>query len=137
MYLFEYAEEHGLTGTKIDRPYFETDTVHVKELLTFEQISKLVDISMEELKVLNPQYKLNIIPKITGKEYALRLPVKHLGRFVNNEEAIYAFAKEELGKQEKPLPQLVNSNDRIRYKVRRRGLSWKDSATLWCWRQSN
>ncbi len=118
MYLFEYAEEHGLTGEKVERPYFETDTVHVKELITFEQISELVGISKEELQVLNPQYKLNIIPKVKNKTYVLRLPIKQMGKFVSNEEAIYAFAKAELEKQEKPLPQLVNSSDRIRYKVR-------------------
>ncbi|MEO0571734.1 MAG: LysM peptidoglycan-binding domain-containing protein [Bacteroidota bacterium] len=118
MYLFEYADAHGLKGEKIERTYFETDTVHVKELITFDQISSLVDISKEELQVLNPQYKLNIIPKVTGKTYTLRLPLKHLGRFVSNEEAIYAFAKAELEKEEKPLPKLVNSSDRIRYKVK-------------------
>ena len=118
MYLFEYAEEHGFERVPIERPYFETDTVHIKELVTFEQISKTVGISMEELKVLNPQYKLNIIPKVKDKAYALRLPLLHLGKFVSNEDAIYAYAKSELAKQEKPLPQMVNSSDRIRYKVK-------------------
>jgi len=118
MYLFEYAEEHGLKGEKVERPYFETDTVHIKNLITFDQISSLVGISKDELQVLNPQYKLDIIPKVQGETYALRLPLKQLGKFVSNEEAIYAFAKAEIEKQEKPLPQLVNSNDRIRYKVK-------------------
>jgi len=118
MYLFEYAEEHGLKGDKVERPYFETDTVHIKELITFDQISEVVQISKEELELLNPQYKLNIIPKIEGKTHVLRLPLKHLGKFVSNEAAIYSYAKAELEKQEKPLPQLVNSSDRIRYKVK-------------------
>lgn len=118
MYLFEYAEEHGLVGQIAPRQYFETDTVHVKQLITFDQISKLVDISVEELQLLNPSYKLNIIPKIEGKTHTLRLPLKQMGRFVNNEEAIYAFARKELDSLEKPLPQLVKSNDRLRYKVR-------------------
>lgn len=118
MYIFEYAEEHGLKGTKVERPYFETDTIHVKELITFNQISKLVNISVEELEVLNPAYKLNIIPKVKNKKYALRLPVKHIGQFVNNEDAIYAYAKQQLDSVEKPLPQLVTSSDRIRYRVK-------------------
>ena len=118
MYLFEYAEEHGLARVKVDRPYFETDTIHVKQLITFDQISKMVGISVEELEILNPAYKLNIIPKIENKSYALRLPVKHIGRFVSNEEAIYAFAKKEIDSLEKPLPQLVKSSDRIRYRVK-------------------
>ncbi|MBT8264639.1 MAG: LysM peptidoglycan-binding domain-containing protein [Muriicola sp.] len=118
MYLFEYAEEHGLKINKAERPYFDTDTVQVKSLITFEQISKLVDVSIEELVVLNPSYKLNIIPKIPGENYALRLPKSEIGKFVANEEAIYAYVEEELKTQEKPLPQLVKAQSRIRYKVR-------------------
>ncbi len=118
MYLFEYADEYGIRGKKATRPYFETDTIHIKNLITFEQISEIVGISVEELKVLNPSYKLNIIPKIEGKEYTLRLPVKAVGRFVANEEAIYAKVEEDLKKQEKPLPQLVKAQDKIRYRVR-------------------
>lgn len=118
MYIFEYAEEHGLQYTKAERPYFETDTIHVKNMITFDQISKLVDISEEELEMLNPAYKLNIIPKIKGKTYALRLPVTKIGKFVNNEEAIYAYAKKELDSLEKPLPQYVETKNQIRYKVR-------------------
>ena len=118
MYLFEYAEEHGLQPERVERPYFETDTVWVKNTLTFDHISKTVDISTEELEVLNPSYKLNIIPKVDGKQYALRLPIKHLGRFVNNEKAIYAYAKAQLDSMEKPLPELVKTERRLRYKVR-------------------
>ena len=118
MYIFEYAEEHGLRKENIERPYFQTDTVHVKNVITFDQISKLVDISKEELEMLNPAYKLNIIPQIKGKTYTLRLPVSKIGKFVNNEKAIYAFAKKELDSLEKPLPQLVETKNQIRYKVR-------------------
>lgn len=118
MYLFEYAEEHGLKGKKVDRPYFETDTVHVKSLITFDQISELVGVSVEELKILNPSYKLKVIPFIEGKQYALRLPKGAMGKFVANEEAIYAHVEKELKSRESPLPQLVKADDRIRYKVR-------------------
>ncbi|NNM18643.1 MAG: LysM peptidoglycan-binding domain-containing protein [Croceitalea sp.] len=118
MYIFEYAEEHGLQKINAPRAYFETDTVHIKSLITFDQISNMVDISVEELKVLNPSYKLNIIPYVPGKDYALRLPLQHLGKFVNNEEQIYAFANEAITTNEKPLPQLAENNERIRYKVR-------------------
>jgi membrane-bound lytic murein transglycosylase D len=118
MYVFEYAEEHGLKTIKAPRTYFETDTVHIKKLISFDQISEMVDISVDELKILNPSYKLNIIPSVAGKNYALRLPLKHLGKFVQNEEQIYDVAEKALKTTEQPLPQLVNSNDRIRYKVR-------------------
>lgn len=118
MYIFEYAEEHGFTYKKAERPYFETDTVHVKQLITFDQISKLVDISTEELEMLNPSYKLNIIPKVKDKNYALRLPVTKIGKFVSNEEAIYAYVKKEMDSLEKPLPKFVETQNQIRYRVR-------------------
>ncbi|MEX0288859.1 MAG: LysM peptidoglycan-binding domain-containing protein, partial [Flavobacteriaceae bacterium] len=118
MYLFEYAEEHGLAIKKAERPYFETDTIHVKNLITFDQISELVGISVQELKVLNPSYKLNIIPKMEGKKYILRLPKDVMGKFVANEAAIYAHVEKELKSRESPLPQLVKAQERIRYRVR-------------------
>ncbi|NJB71485.1 membrane-bound lytic murein transglycosylase D [Saonia flava] len=118
MYLFEYAEEHGFKTEKVERAYFMTDTVQVKSLITFNQISELVDVSVDELKVLNPSYKLDIIPYVKGKEYTLRLPLEAIGKFVANEEAIYAHVEKELKSKESPLPQLVKANDQIRYKVR-------------------
>lgn len=118
MYLFEYAEEYGLKAKKADRNYFVTDTIHVKSLITFKQISELVGVDIEEIKLLNPSYKLDVIPFIKGKDYSLRLPVAALGKFVANEEAIYAHVKKELESKESPLPQLVKAQDQIRYKVR-------------------
>ncbi|WP_297797316.1 lytic transglycosylase domain-containing protein [uncultured Eudoraea sp.] len=118
MYLFEYANEHGIKLNRVERPYFETDTVHVKKLITFDQISKLVGVSKEELKVLNPSYKLDIIPKIKGKDYTLRLPKDAIGKFVTNETAIYAFAEKENKSKDSNLPKLVTADERIRYRVR-------------------
>lgn len=118
MYLFEYAEEHGIKAQKVDRTYFETDTIHVKSLITFDQISELVGVGTEELKILNPSYKLNIIPYVKGKNYTLRLPKAAMGKFVANEEAIYAHVNQQLKSKESPLPQMVKADDRIRYKVR-------------------
>lgn len=120
MYLFEYAEEHGLTHIKADRPYFVTDTIQVKSMITFDQISKLTDVSIKELELLNPSYKLNVIPYVDGKDYALRLPKHAIGKFVANETQIYAYVKKELESKESPLPKLVAKaeKDRIRYKVR-------------------
>ncbi len=120
MYLFEYADEHGLKGEKVERAYFETDTVHVKSLITFDQVSELVGVGKEELRVLNPSYKLDVIPFVDNKSNTLRLPKYAIGKFVANEEAIYAHVKKELDSKESPLPQLVKEaeQDRIRYKVR-------------------
>ncbi|MEJ2584229.1 MAG: LysM peptidoglycan-binding domain-containing protein [Robiginitalea sp.] len=118
MYLFEYAEAHGLKPAESKRPFFETDTVLVKTTITFDQISKYTGLPKEEITALNPSYKLGIIPKIKDKNYMLRLPRSVMGPFVSNEAAIYARVEEELAKREKPLPRYVEADDRIRYRVR-------------------
>ena len=118
MYIFEYAEEHGFKKVKPQFAYFETDTIRVKQMITLDLVSEVTGTPIEELQFLNPSYKLDIIPFIKDKNYTLRLPNNVIGSFVNNEEKIYAFAKEEFDKREKPLPQFFNANSRIRYKVR-------------------
>lgn len=117
MYIFEYAKEHDLKIRKVERPLFETDTLHIRKTITFDQISELVNVSQEELAMLNPAYKLSIIPKINGKTSILRLPKHAIGTFVTNEAAIYAHVEEELKKKEAPLPQLV-AEEHIRYRVK-------------------
>ncbi|MBU2995915.1 transglycosylase SLT domain-containing protein [Cellulophaga baltica] len=118
MYLFEYAKEHGINPKNAERPYFQTDTILIKKNISFKHVSELVNVSEEELEVLNPSYKLNIIPYVDGEDYALRLPITAIGKFVSNEDAIYAYAEKESKTEEKPLPQFVNTKDQIRYYVK-------------------
>lgn len=118
LYIFEYAREHGLQPEPPPIPWFETDTVHVKQLLSFEQLSEVLDVETELLQFFNPAYYLDIIPHIEGKSYPLRLPTRLIGKFVANEDAIYAYAQTELAKREKPLPQLVKTESKFTYRVK-------------------
>lgn len=118
MYIMEYAEEHGLVSEKPVFHHFETDTIHVKQMLTLDQVSEATGVNMEELQFLNPAYKLDIIPFVANKNYTLRLPVSAIGTFVNNESTIYTAAKTEFDKKEKPLPQFFESESKTRYKVK-------------------
>ena len=118
MYIFEYAEEHGFQPQKPEITYIETDTIKVKQMITLDQVSEITSIPMEMLQFLNPSYKLDIIPFIKDEDYVLRLPRKYVGPFVANEASIYAFAKAEFDKREKPLPQFFDTNSRVRYRVK-------------------
>ncbi len=118
MYIFEYAEEHGFIKHKPKYRHIETDTVHIKRTISFDQISEVTGVDIEEIQYLNPTYKLDIIPFVKNKNYTLTLPKENMAIFVANEEQIYAYVKEEEDKREKPLPQLVQSENKIRYKVR-------------------
>jgi len=118
MYIFEYADEHGFEKSRPQFTYIETDTVRVKQMISLDQVSELTGVKIEALQFLNPSYKLDIIPVVKGENYTLRLPLEHIGKFVNNEDKIYAFAKAEFDKREKPLPKFFNANTKIRYRVK-------------------
>jgi membrane-bound lytic murein transglycosylase D len=118
MYIFEYAEEHGFKLPKTGMPYYETDTIHVKQTLRFADLSELLDIPIEELQFLNPSYKLDIIPYIEGKNYYLRLPLDVLGTFVSNEDLIYAYIDSKAEKNNKPTPEFYPQDQQITYRVK-------------------
>ncbi|WP_461304422.1 LysM peptidoglycan-binding domain-containing protein [Aureisphaera sp.] len=118
MYIFEYAEEHGFESNGPRYPYIATDTIRVKKMISLEQVSRVTQLDLAELEFLNPSYKLGIIPEIKDENYVLRLPIEEVGKFVNNEDAIYALAEKEFNEREKPLPKFFEQNDRIRYRVR-------------------
>ncbi|WP_115460762.1 lytic transglycosylase domain-containing protein [Winogradskyella aurantiaca] len=118
LYIFEYAEEHGFGPQKPMFHHMETDTIRVKQMITLDQVSEVTGVNVEQLQFLNPSYKLDIIPVIEGENYYLRLPRYAAGIFVANEEKIYAFAKAEFDKREKPLPQYFDNDTKVRYRVR-------------------
>jgi len=103
MYVFEYSKEHNITPNKIQIQHRQTDTIHLKRKMTFEQISDLVDISIDEIRFMNPAYKHDVIPFLSQKPYHLRLPIDKAGLFTSNEEKIYAYVDAQKEKLEKIL----------------------------------
>lgn len=118
MYIFEFADKHDFKAVRPEYTYFETDTVRVKKTISLDQVSEILKVDTEVIQFLNPAYKLDVIPFVKNENYTLRLPLDKIGTFVTHEEAIYAKAKEEFDKREKPLPQLTNASSKVRYKVR-------------------
>lgn len=118
MYIFEFADKHDFKAVRPEYTYFETDTIRIKKTISLDQVSEIMKVDMEVLQFLNPAYKLDVIPVVKNENYTLRLPLDKIGTFVTHEEAIYAKAKEEFDKREKPLPQLSNAKSKVRYKIR-------------------
>ena len=77
MYIFEYAEEHGFIKHKPKYRHIETDTIHIKRTISFDQISEVTGVDIEEIQYLNPTYKLDIIPFVKNKNYTLCSSKKH------------------------------------------------------------
>ena len=118
MYIFEYANEHNIYSDLPSFFNFETDTVRVKRTISFDQISEKINVDEKVLSELNPSYKLDIIPFIKDKKYAVRLPKNKIVDFLDKEKEIYALADEDDAKREKPLPKYFEMDKRIRYRVK-------------------
>lgn len=118
MYIFKYSNEHNIKARESAVSRFETDTIHLKRQITFKQINEILSVDSEVVKFLNPQYKLEIVPNIKDKNYALTLPLKDIGNFVSNESLIYAYIDAEEAKRVKELPKYVEVSDRVTYKVK-------------------
>lgn len=93
-YAFAYHKAHGMTLAIPPVP-LATDTVMISRPLHLEQVSSTIDVDIEVLKMLNPQYTLQIIPATT-KQYTLTLPTELISEFWANEEAIFAKSEEYL-----------------------------------------
>ncbi|MBE6305497.1 MAG: LysM peptidoglycan-binding domain-containing protein [Bacteroidales bacterium] len=85
-YAMNYYADHGISPALAKRPIL-TDTVHISERLHFNSISNVLNIPVDELRVLNPQYRKDIIPGDI-KPYALRLPSQMIYNFLMNLDSI-------------------------------------------------
>ncbi len=93
MYLFEYHKEHGINPERAVVKNFETDTVAVKNQMSFKQIADLLDMPQSQIQLLNPSYKMGVVPFYQGEQHFIRLPKDKVATFVSNEDQIYAYVK--------------------------------------------
>ncbi|MDI1254691.1 MAG: LysM peptidoglycan-binding domain-containing protein [Flavobacterium sp.] len=114
MYIYEYHKEHGIVPNRAIIKHFATDTVGIKQQITFKQISDLIDIPIAQLQLLNPSYKLNVVPSYNDKMHFLRLPTDKIAMFTSNEDKIYAYVEHESKKRERPYYQYSVAKDSAR-----------------------
>lgn len=102
MYVMEFHKEHGIVPQKAVVNPLATDTIRIKNKMTFKQIADLLDVSEKEIEFLNPSYKRGVVPNIDGKKHYLRLPLEKLAVFISNEDKMYAYANYDFNRREKP-----------------------------------
>jgi membrane-bound lytic murein transglycosylase D len=71
-----------------------TDTIRTTRRMHLQQVSENLNIPMDELRRLNPQYSRDILPG--GSVYALCLPSEKAGLFIDLEDTIYAYKADSL-----------------------------------------
>jgi membrane-bound lytic murein transglycosylase D len=88
-YVMTHAEEHNLYAIAPRLTFTDVDTVNIKEELSFQQIAKVLGMSVEEIQYLNPCYKRGTVPHSEENCYSLCLPTTKIGSFITNESQIY------------------------------------------------
>ncbi|NVN94400.1 MAG: LysM peptidoglycan-binding domain-containing protein [Bacteroidetes bacterium] len=123
-YMMNYYKEHNLFPQKIDFPTL-TDTVMVDADMNFKDISEALNVPMQQLRDMNPQYKNDIIPG-NSEAYSLKLPINLVTTFIGMEDTIAAKTKESLMKYTEVAPshnylQVSPTDDiiRINYKTKK------------------
>ena len=102
MYIYEYHKAHGIVPNRAVIKHFATDTIMIKQQISFKQISDLLNIPISQLQLLNPSYKRDVIPFIAGENHFLRLPNDKVAIYTSNEDKIYAYTQYEASKRERP-----------------------------------
>ena len=107
LYIFEYAKEHGFKPQKRANHLFQTDTIRVKQAIPFKDIAEITGMDVQDIQFFNPSYQLDVVPYVEGRNYAVRLPISEIGKFVANEQAIYNYLNEQKAQREQILPEVA------------------------------
>jgi membrane-bound lytic murein transglycosylase D len=93
-YSLIYASEHNLCPAIVNMPAL-TDTVMVHQRIHLEQIATILNLPIEEVRLLNPQYRKDIIPGDI-KPYALCLPLNYANTFIDKFNEVVSYKADEL-----------------------------------------
>jgi membrane-bound lytic murein transglycosylase D len=85
-YAMTYYKQHNISPALASKPIV-TDSIHVTRRVHFQQISDVMDIPIDELRILNPQYRTDVIPGDV-RPYSLVLPNMQVYCYIANEDSI-------------------------------------------------
>lgn len=117
-YAMNYASEHNIYPAELDLN-FHTDTIQVDNRYSLEQLSMALDISVDEIKQLNPALKRGYIP-FTANKISLTLPYNKIIKFASvNNIANLNLADEQIIALANSKTKVSKTSDKIFYKVRK------------------
>ena len=93
-YVMNYYAYHQLYPEQTSLP-LSTDTVMVNRMIHFDQIADILKIDKETIRLLNPQYKRDIIPG-NYRPQILKLPTTQAYAYVEKEHEIATYRVDEL-----------------------------------------
>lgn len=93
-YIMTYYSFHNICPMQTTLPE-KTDTVVVNRNVHLQQIAAVLELDIEMLRSLNPQYRRDIVPGATEPS-AIKLPLADTSRFIDNQDSIFAYNAAEL-----------------------------------------
>lgn len=87
-YAMNYYDKHNISASLANRPIV-VDSVYVKKRVHFQQIADVLNIPIDEIRTLNPQYRQDVIPGDI-KAYPLVLPSHQALSYIISEDSIVA-----------------------------------------------
>ena len=97
-YVMNFYNKHNISPALAKRPIL-TDSVHITKRVHFNQIADVLHIPVEELQILNPQYRKQIIPGDT-RPCPLVLPANQTCSYIISENAILAHDASRYGRRD-------------------------------------
>ncbi|MDD4636795.1 MAG: transglycosylase SLT domain-containing protein, partial [Bacteroidales bacterium] len=94
-YVMSYYCDHNICPVTADLSY-SSDTIEVKTRIHLQQVADVLDIPIDELRSLNPQYKKDIIPGGENYNCMLRLPMTCAYNFIEMQDSICNYHQSEL-----------------------------------------
>tara|TARA_B110000285_G_scaffold232478_1_gene303614 strand:- start:1982 stop:3208 length:1227 start_codon:yes stop_codon:yes gene_type:complete len=110
VYLMEFHAEHNIFPATLLDPFSSLDTVGVETVLRFDQIAAHLDLDEQGLELLNPMFRLNIIPGPPQK-WPLVLPQEFIPSFLTFQDSMVLHEPERT-------PEIVFVPEPVIYKVK-------------------
>jgi len=87
-YIMNYYPKHDICPAQSSSYPTVVDTLWIDQHVHLKQISNVLNIPLDDIKSLNPQYQKDIIPG-NFKKYPLCLPAKQISDFISNQNSIF------------------------------------------------
>lgn len=113
-FVMNYYDKFGLNPTLVSQQLV-ADTVQVNNRVHFSQISEVLNIPVDEIKMLNPQYRKDVIPG-DSHPYSLVLPSQQVLSYIMSEEAILALNADQLARRTTVEPGEIHTTSKAEQK---------------------
>jgi membrane-bound lytic murein transglycosylase D len=88
-YIMTYYSDHNICALETRLPV-KSDTVMVNRNLHLSQIAAVLDLDIDMLRALNPEYRRDIVPGTT-KPSPVKLAMADVTRFIDNQDSIFNY----------------------------------------------